>query len=64
MCGEGLEAKFGGCCGLEVIANMAVRDGEYCFSCFMRFIDKFTDFNWMSLVSCMIIWYSIMLGMY
>ena len=47
-----------------MIAIMAVRDGEYCFSYSARFIDKFSDFKWMSLADGMIIWYSMMLGMY
>ena len=34
---------------------MASKDGEYCFSYFARFIDKFSDFRWMSLGYCVII---------
>ena len=43
---------------------MASKDGEYCFSYFAGFINKFSDFQWMSLGYCVIIWYCTMLGMY
>ena len=43
---------------------MASNDGEYCFSYFTRFIDKFTDFKQMSLGNFVIICYSMMWGMY
>ena len=55
---EGLSEDLVTSCSLEVIAIMAVHDGEYCFSYFARFIDNFSDFKWMSLGCCMIILYT------
>ena len=34
------------------------------FHIMLDFINKFTDFKWMSLGNCVVIWYFMMLGMY